>query len=236
MSFRPLWPAMPPPCLSFAVPGGKSSSSCTTRISSGSILKKPASICTGRPLAFMKRLRQQQPGAAVRTSSCPTSAWNFGPCAARRRWPRRSARPARSRRCGGCARTPCPDCRGRRRGGSPRLTSCLSCRRPASRRACRRRLLGALRRRPSRRPCRRAFGSRFAFLGRRRLLGGRHFGRRAPLRQLRSSSSVISSGIDDGRDHRVLALVQHRLDALRQRQVRARAASCRPSGCPGRPR
>ena len=76
MSFSPLWPAMPPPCLMRAVPGAKSSSSCTTRISSGSILKKPASICTARPLAFMKRLRQQQPGAVARC--VPTSAWYFG--------------------------------------------------------------------------------------------------------------------------------------------------------------
>jgi len=37
-----------------AVPGGKSSSSCTTRISSAGILKNPASICTARPEAFMK--------------------------------------------------------------------------------------------------------------------------------------------------------------------------------------
>src|SRR5215472_3325331 len=54
MSFRPLWPAMPPPCLRRATPGAKSSSSCTMRTSSGLILKNPASICTGRPLAFMK--------------------------------------------------------------------------------------------------------------------------------------------------------------------------------------
>src|ERR1700704_5549023 len=76
MSFRPLCPAMPPPCLMRAIPGAKSSSSCTTRISSGLILKKPASICTARPLAFMKLCgrRSQAPLASWR----PTSAWYFG--------------------------------------------------------------------------------------------------------------------------------------------------------------
>ena len=38
MSFRPLWPPLPPPCLRRMPPGGRSSSSCTTRISSGAIL------------------------------------------------------------------------------------------------------------------------------------------------------------------------------------------------------
>src|SRR5437879_5672451 len=75
MSFRPLWPAMPPPCLILAVPGEKSSSSCTTRISSGLILKNPASICTARPLAFMKLcgMSSQAPLGSCR----PTSAWNL---------------------------------------------------------------------------------------------------------------------------------------------------------------
>ena len=73
MSRRPLWPAMPPPCFIFAMPGAKSSSSCTTRISAAGILKKPASICTACPLAFMKPCgsTSQAPLFGMR----PTSAW-----------------------------------------------------------------------------------------------------------------------------------------------------------------
>src|SRR5688572_6654075 len=71
---------MPPPCLTFATPGGKSSSSCTTRISSGLILKKPASIWTGWPLRFMNVCgsRSQPPPAARLASTRPTSALSFG--------------------------------------------------------------------------------------------------------------------------------------------------------------
>ena len=38
MSLSPLWPPLPPPCLRRMPPGGRSSSSCTTRISAGAIL------------------------------------------------------------------------------------------------------------------------------------------------------------------------------------------------------
>ena len=38
----------------------------------------------------------------------PTSAWNFGSLRSATPLARRSARPARTRRCAGCARTPCP--------------------------------------------------------------------------------------------------------------------------------
>ena len=44
-------------------------------MSPGAILKKPASICTGRPLAFMKFCGSTS--HAPLASCRPTSAWNF---------------------------------------------------------------------------------------------------------------------------------------------------------------
>ena len=76
--------------------------------------KKPASICTGCPERFMKDCgRRSQP-----PSRCfPTSALNFG--SLRSTTPFACAkRSTRSRRCGGCARTPCPGCRAQQRAVS----------------------------------------------------------------------------------------------------------------------
>lgn len=78
ISLSPLWPPWPPPNLSLTVPGIKSSSSCTTRICSGGILKKWASAPSARPLAFMKvcgaASRISPPGNGAR----PTKAWKRG--------------------------------------------------------------------------------------------------------------------------------------------------------------
>ncbi len=46
-------PTMPPPRLSLATPGGRSSSSCATRIASGLMRKKLAKAATDWPLRFM---------------------------------------------------------------------------------------------------------------------------------------------------------------------------------------
>src|SRR5690554_747201 len=56
LSRRPLWPPWPPPFLSLAVPGGRSSSSWATRICSGEILKKSDRALIAVPLRFMKVL------------------------------------------------------------------------------------------------------------------------------------------------------------------------------------
>jgi len=53
MSVRPLWPPVPPPFFSFTVPGGRSSSSCTTSIWPGSMRWKCVNEATQRPLSFM---------------------------------------------------------------------------------------------------------------------------------------------------------------------------------------
>src|SRR3954468_6022948 len=208
MSFSPLWPAMPPPCLMRAVPGGKSSSSCTTRISSGLILKKPASICTARPLEFMKLCGKR---SQALLSMRPTSAWYFGSlrsgielAAAKRST---SQKPALCR------------VRSYSLPGFPRPTT-RRIKAGCSRRSLLLFLLGLvalvaglvrtlLRCGPR--------GRRFAFLRRRRLLGGRHFGRR----NNRCGFLFLDDERrdDDRRHDRILGLVQHRLDALWQRQL-----------------
>src|SRR4051812_26465264 len=213
MSRKPLCPPMPPPCLMRATPGAKSSSSCTTRISSALILKKPASICTARPLAFMKLCgrRSQAPALPPVLSRRATSAWYFGsflkctPCAEAKR--STSQKPALCRvRSYSLPGLPRPTTR-RIKAGCSRRSFLLF-------------LLGLvalgtglvrtlLRCGPA--------GRRLAFLRRRRLLGGRHFGRR----NNRCGFLFLDDERrdDDRRHDGVLGLVQRRLHALRQREL-----------------
>ena len=66
MSRRPLWPAMPPPNFIFASPGRRSSSSCTTRISSG-VMREEARRGGDRPARQIHvGHRLQQPKVAGR--------------------------------------------------------------------------------------------------------------------------------------------------------------------------
>src|SRR5260221_1658028 len=73
MSRSPLWPAWPPPNFIFTLPGMRSSSSCTTRISSGAMAKKRADAATARPERFMNVI-----GFSSRTAPAfATSPANF---------------------------------------------------------------------------------------------------------------------------------------------------------------
>ena len=172
MSFRPLWPAMPPPCLMRTVPGGKSSSSCTTRISSGAILKKPASICTARPARVHEGLRQQQPDAAPSCGRPAPGSWS----SLRSAMPLRGAKRSTSQNPALCR------VRSYSLPGLPRPTMSadpgqrllLLFLRPPCRRRLARRGLAAGACRP---PCRRPSAPSSAFVGRGRLLRGRHLAR-----------------------------------------------------------
>src|SRR5712664_96276 len=214
MSFRPLCPAIPPPCLMRAMPGAKSSSSCTTSISSCLILKIPASICTARPLAFMKLCGRssQAPLASWR----PTSAWYFGsflndtPFAAANF--STSQKPALWRvRSYSLPGLPRPT-RSRIKLLLLFLLAALVARLLGGLVAG---FLGALLG-----ACSALGGSArgsLAFLGRGSLLGGRHIRRRHCRRDFLVLRDELRN--DDRRHHGILVLVQRRLDPLRKGQV-----------------
>ena len=78
MSLRPLWPAMPPPCFSFATPGGEIELVVDHQDLFGLDLEE-AGEHLHRPAARVhEALRQEQPGAALVLDAAPTSAWYFG--------------------------------------------------------------------------------------------------------------------------------------------------------------
>src|SRR5258706_10916414 len=239
MSFSPLWPAMPPPCFTRATPGGKSSSSCTTRISSGLILKKPASIGTGGPLAFMNVCgrRSQAPGVPAPpgpASIRATSAWYFGslrkcaPLAEAKR--STSQKPALCRvRSYSLPGLPRPTTRrikaGYSEAGYSRQTIQSGCVRSfllfllaaLVARLVGGRLLAAFGSGALRARLVGALGS-LAFF-RRGLLGGRHLGRRDHCRGGGFLFLGDERRDDDGPDHRGLVLVEDRLGALRQAPI-----------------
>src|SRR5688572_14568986 len=212
MSFKPLCPAMPPPCFRRTVPAGKSSSSCTTSTSSGLILKKPASICTGCPLRFMNDCgRSSHEPLPV----LPTSALNLG--SLRRTTPfawanfSTSQKPALWR------------VRSYSLPGFPRpTTSLITWRLPlllVFLLALLSRLLGGLRGRLLA-SLGRTLGRRFALLRLGGLLGRRNLRRRD---RGGGSGGFLFLGDELRHDHRgddgVLVLLEGKLDAFRQLQV-----------------
>ena len=106
---RPLLPASPPPTLTRTVPGGRSSSSWTTISCGGSVdacggasaRRRPGRSRSCRSSGRPARTRRPRDRASA-TSALSRPALNFPPA-------RSTSRPRpRHRRCGACARTPCP--------------------------------------------------------------------------------------------------------------------------------
>ena len=65
----PLWPARPPPALSRTVPGGRSSSSCTTTIDAGSSIAEPPGQRRARRGRTRSCRSSGRPGATCRSPS-----------------------------------------------------------------------------------------------------------------------------------------------------------------------
>src|SRR5690606_25542408 len=89
VSRRPFWPPWPPSNFSRATPGGRSSSSCTSRVCSGSIFQNRIAASTDLPLRFIKVA-----GLSSQTPWPPTLTFTVSPnslASTLKRSPHRSA-------------------------------------------------------------------------------------------------------------------------------------------------